>query len=64
MVSASGGDTAEITLSAVAVAVPHAGCAEQPRDDAVILKGHPGQAVTFRPAYGDFPVTKVPAGER
>lgn len=52
--------TAVLLLTAVAVALPHPGGAEQPRGSVVVLTGDPRQVVTFRPAYGDLPITAVP----
>lgn len=53
-----------LALTAVAIALPHAGCAEPGHGDAIVLRGHPGQSVTFRPAHGDLPATGIAADAR
>lgn len=54
---------AVVLLTALGIAVPHPGCAEQPHGVRTILRGDPAQKVTFEPPYGDLPVQAVPLSD-
>ncbi|MCO5310409.1 MAG: hypothetical protein M9891_14225 [Austwickia sp.] len=51
-------------LAAVTVGLPHPVSADQTpgsSGNAVVLHGDPAATVSFRPAYGDLPISAVPA---